>query len=59
MELSNSKIKKFVTFSQKALRTFQPKIAEIKKVLLSYNIKKIQETETPKKFPYISGNGNP
>ena len=27
--------------------------------LLSSCIKKIQETETPKKKPYISGNGNP
>ena len=26
---------------------------------LSSNIKKIQETETPKKIPYISKNGNP
>ena len=27
--------------------------------LLGSNIKMIQETETPQKFPYISGNGNP
>ena len=27
--------------------------------LLVSNIKKFQETETPKKNPYISGNGNP
>ena len=27
--------------------------------LLSSNIKKVQETETPKGIPYISGNGNP
>ena len=27
--------------------------------LLSSNIKKNQETETPKKIPYISGEGNP
>ena len=26
--------------------------------LLSSSIKKIQETETPKKIPFISGNGN-
>ena len=26
---------------------------------LSSNIKKCQETETPKKFPYILGSGNP
>ena len=26
--------------------------------LLSSNTKKIQETETPKKIPYITGNGN-
>ena len=53
-------------------RTFQPKLEKIKKnpprkkflifqemELLSSNIKKIQETETPKKNPYISGNVNP
>ena len=27
--------------------------------LLSSNIKKLQETETPKKIPYITGNENP
>ena len=27
--------------------------------LLGSNIKKFYETETPKKGPYISGNGNP
>ena len=53
-------------------RSFQPKLGKIKKnpprkkflifqemELLGSNIKKFQETETPKKILYISGNGNP
>ena len=62
MELSNSKIKKFLIFSQKSPHPFQPKLEKIKKIhpekkflvsqemeLLSCNTEKIQETKTPKK----------
>ena len=40
----SKKIKKFLIFQQMELN--------------GSNIKKFQETETPKKIPYISGNGN-
>ena len=78
MELSNSKIKKFIIFLKKAFPTFQlkphpsplplkKKFRPKKKFLIfremelsNSKIKKIQETETPKKkIPYISGNGSP
>ena len=73
MELSNSKIKKFIIFLKKAFPTFQlkpppqKKISPQKKFLIfremelsNSKIKKIQEMETPKKkIPYISGNGSP
>ena len=73
IELSNSKIKKFLIFSQKSPPHFlvqarkNEKNPPRKKFLLSQemelftsNIKKIQERDTPKKKTlYISGNGNP
>ena len=73
IELSNSKIKKFLIFSQKSPPHFlvqarkNEKNPPRKKFLLSQemelftsNIKKFQERDTPKKKTlYISGNGNP
>ena len=72
MEVLTLRLKNFLHFLKKAPRIFQPKLKKIKKNpprknclyfrkwnFLGLILKKIQETETPKKIPYISGNGNP
>ena len=64
-----SQKKPFLIFSQKAPRTFWPKLEKIDTVknslyfrkwnFLAVTLKEFQQSKTPKKFNYISGNENP
>ena len=71
MEPSSLRLKKFLYFLKNSPCTFHPKLKKIKKSTPQKNslyfrkwnffaliLKKSQETVTPKKKPYLLGNGN-